>query len=110
MRPASGPSLFKAGSLRSIRKISGGFWSIQPIIVVTLALLLIIGNGSARGEQFDLVAPMHDFVLLEPPDPPSPSGPEAYARTGLAPEWYIAQWNIPAGKLSPFSVRQPAGG
>lgn len=84
-------------------KMSARFWSIRSIVFVNVALLFIIGNGSAKGKRFDLVVPMRDFVLLEPSDP-GPSGPETYAATGLAPEWNIAQWNIPGGKLSPFLV------
>lgn len=74
-------------------------------------LLVIMGFGgtqSASAGEIDLLRAFGDFALREPPDPPPPGGPKTYSATGQSPQWFVSQWNIAGGKLSPF-VKSQAG-
>jgi hypothetical protein len=57
--------------------------------------------SSAAANEVPLFEPMNDVAILEPEDSPV-GGPRFYSATGNNPRWNIAQWNIPAGKLSHF--------
>lgn len=67
------------------------------------AVFLIIAAGAANAAEFPLYQSLLDVAIMEPPDPPPPGGPHAYNMTGANPAWWVAQWNIPGGKLPPFS-------
>jgi hypothetical protein len=68
------------------------------------ALLAAVPGTAAKAATIDLVAPIQDLIILEPPDPPPPGGPFMYGESGPSPNWNVAQWNIPGDKLSPFRM------
>jgi hypothetical protein len=72
-------------------------------IFLSCVMLLFLASG-ARAATVPVFSPPYDFVLLGPQYPPPPGGPVAYATTGGTPKWNIANWNIPGGKLPPFTV------
>lgn len=61
------------------------------------------------GQAIDLIVPPRGFLLLEPQSPPPKGGPFPYANTGPGANWNIASWDIPGGKLPPFTRRQSGG-
>jgi hypothetical protein len=71
--------------------------------IALFTLSLIVGVGSSNAAEFPLYRPLFDVAIMEPPDPPPPGGVRAYHMSGTNPTWWVAQWNIPGGKLPPFS-------
>lgn len=65
--------------------------------------LASVAPGAAPAAEIELMAPIAGLALREPPDPPRPGQPPLYSATGRDPNWSIAQWNIPGGKLPPFA-------
>jgi hypothetical protein len=72
-------------------------------VFLSCAILLLLACG-ARAATVPVFSAPYDFALLEPQYPPPPGGPVAYATTSGTPQWSIANWNIPGGKLPPFTV------
>ena len=48
--------------------------------------------------------PFGDFALRAPATPRPGEPPDFYSETGPDPGWQIAQWDIPGGRLSPFTT------
>jgi hypothetical protein len=67
------------------------------------ALLLLLAPHPAGAAGIELLAPFGNFDLREPQDPPPPGAPQFYSSTGPAAGWGISQWNVPGGKLPPFT-------
>lgn len=78
---------------------SSGCKSLAALVALSLSAAL-----TAHGAPIPLVPSFGEFALRDPADPPPPGPPVFYAPTGPGPTWQIAQWNIPGGRLSPFSV------
>ena len=68
-----------------------------------LSAMLLASAGNAKAADIELISPMKDVAILEPADPAPPGGASAYSPTGPSPLWNIGQWNIPGGKLPPFT-------
>jgi hypothetical protein len=71
--------------------------------ILTL-FLLSLDAPVAFSKNIELVAPFSDFSLREPPDPPPPGSPQFYSSTAVISPWSIVQWNVPGGKLPPFTL------
>jgi len=56
----------------------------------------------AQAAPRSLLTPFGDFAIRAPNLPTRPEPPNYYATSGPDPGWQIAQWDIPAGRLSPF--------
>jgi hypothetical protein len=69
---------------------------------LVFAAAWLFAPGLAWAEAQELLPPIGDIGIRHAPDPPPPGGPRLYGATGPAPNWRIAQWNIPVGELSPF--------
>ena len=72
-------------------------------LILTVFVAIAFEAPRAVAEDVNLVAPMNDFLLLEPALPPPKGGPFGYGPTGGAPQWEIVQWNMPGGKLPLFT-------
>jgi len=77
---------------------------------IWLALGIMSVPVAVNAAPVDLLPPFCDFAIREPQDPPPPGGPRTYTATGSSPNWFISQWSIFGGQLSPFVQRQSVQG
>lgn len=68
--------------------------------IATVLLFAVIPCAQAAPQS--LLAPFGNFAIRAPVLPATPEPPDYYATSGPDPGWQIAQWDIPAGRLSPF--------
>ncbi|HJS84752.1 MAG TPA: hypothetical protein VJ779_04775 [Acetobacteraceae bacterium] len=66
-------------------------------------LLMSCGALPAQAASLALLAPFGDFALRDPAEPAQPGPPVFYDATSREAGWHIVQWDIPGGRLSPFS-------
>lgn len=74
-----------------------------------MVLSSLLGATTGQAAPTPLVPPFGDFALRDPAEPVRPGAPNFYAATGPDAGWQIAQWNIPGGRLSPFTVSHSGG-
>lgn len=72
--------------------------------LAALVLLSLGGGWAAHAAPTPLLSPFGDFALRDPAEPTHPGAPDYYSASEPDPGWQIGQWNIPGGRLSPFSA------
>jgi len=87
-------SVFLGGSLRATQAL------VPAALATTIVCAGFITPAFAAGTE--LVSPISDITIIEPVSRPGMLG--TYGATGPNPTWNIAQWDIPGGKLSPFTT------
>lgn len=72
-------------------------------------LLMSCAACPVHAAPLELLAPFGDFALRDPVEPTQPGPPVLYDATGHEAGWHIVQWDIPGGRLSPFSRSKSDG-
>lgn len=80
------------------------FQDIRRVLAIAVVAVSCLATMPATARTLELVGPFRDFALREPQNPPPPGPPRYYSATAPAAQWGISQWNLPGGKLPPFTM------
>jgi hypothetical protein len=83
----------------------GLFRSFFLIAMVSLLPRMALAQAVPQ----DLLVPIGNVGLLQPSSAHGPGGAKFYSWTGPAPNWRVAQWNMPGTELSPFTTATSGG-
>jgi hypothetical protein len=76
------------------------------LAVAMMALFCSVGSPCfASAGDFPLIVPMSGFSLTSPNDALGQESLKPYAQTDGILQWSVGAWNIPGGKLPPFTKR-----